>query len=198
MTGITTKNTRRAFFLRGGAVLGAGVTTTAGAAALIAHGAPAVPQPQQPEAREAIRQLHLTFTFLMESQAYEAVVELFDEPAHLTLSGLSATGKPGIVHLLVDQYRRQHAPMIHSAYRQNASQRNDRVTLGEEGRRATGTFHTGVQISTPLQSDSTLAQMARLQGQMAAHRWESGRFDGQYVKAQGQWRILDLRYLSSV
>jgi hypothetical protein len=53
-----------------------------------------------------------------------------------------------------------------------------------------------VALSTPLHGDSTVAQMARLQGQMASRRWETGRFEAQYVKARGQWKMATLSYLT--
>ncbi len=195
MTDIKANNTRRSFFLRGGALLGAGVATSVGAKALMADPAPAVPELLQSAIDgESIRQLHLTFTDLMENQAYEAATELFHEQAQLNLTGITAAGKPAIARLFAVQYRQQQAAVMHSAYRQTASQRKDRVTLSDDRQQAEASFHTEVQISAPLQGDCTAAQMARLQGQVADRRWESGRFDVQYVKVQGSWKMASLRY----
>jgi hypothetical protein len=195
MTDPKANGSRRSFFVRGGALLGAGVATTVGARALLAHPKPAVPELLQSVIDgESIRQLHLTFTDLMENQAYEAAAELFHEQAQLDLSGISADGKAAIARLFAVQYRQQQAAVMHSAYRQNAAQRKDRMTLSGDRQQAKATFHTEVQISTPLQADCTAAQMARLQGQMADRRWESGRFDARYVKVQGLWKMASLRY----
>ena len=195
MTDFKANRSRRSFFVGGGALLGAGVATTVGARALMADPAPAVPELLQSVIdSESIRRLHLTFTDLMENQAYEAATELFHEHAQLKLSGITAAGKPAIARLFAVQYRQQQAAVIHSAYRQNAAQRKDRMSLSGEGQQAKATFHTEVQVSTPLQGDCTAAQMARLQGQMADRRWETGRFDAQYVKVQGLWKMASLRY----
>jgi hypothetical protein len=195
MTDSKADRSRRAFFLRGSALLGAGVATTAGAKALLADPTPAVPEVLQSVIDcESIRRLHLTFADLMENQAYEAATELFLEQAQLNLSGLTAVGKSAIARLFAVQYRQQQAAVMHSAYRQKGSQRSDRVSISNQCREATATFHTEVQISTPLQGDCTAAQMARLQGQMAERRWESGRFDARYVKVQGLWKMASLRY----
>jgi hypothetical protein len=195
MTDIKANRSRRSFFVGGGALLGAGVATTVGAKALMADPAPAVPELLQFVIdSESIRQLHLTFTDFMENQAYEAATELFHEQAQLNLSGITAAGRPAIARLFAVQYRQQQAPVMHSAYRQNASRRKDRMSLSGDGQQAKATFHTEVQISTPLQGDCTAAQMARLQGQMADRRWETGRFDAQYVKVQGLWKMTSLRY----
>jgi hypothetical protein len=205
MTGIRTKSSRRAFFLHGGAVLGAGVATTAGAATLT-HENPTLLEEQLKqlrqqldgvEDREAIRKLHLAFTTLIEQQTYEAATELFDEQAHLNLSGVSATGKPAIRQLFAHQYREQIAPAFHSAYRQNTLQQRDAVTLSEDRLQAAATFHVEVELCTPLQGDCTAAKMARLQGHVADRRWETGRFEANYVKMRGQWKMASLSYLAS-
>lgn len=205
MTGIRTKSSRRTFFLAGGATLGAGMATTVGAAVLT-HENPAPLEEQLKqlrrqlecvEDREAIRQLHLAFTTLIERQSYEAAADLFDEQAHLNLSGVSATGKPAILQLFADQYRHQNAAAIHSAYRPSTLHLRDAVTLSEDRLRATATFHVDVEVCAPLQWDCTAAKMARLQGHVADRRWETGRFEAKYVKTPGQWKMASLSYLAS-
>jgi SnoaL-like domain len=205
MTGAKTNSSRREFFMSGGAVLGAGVAATAAGAPLESDSAGSLEEQLKKlrqqlgdvEDREAIRQLHLAFTTLIGGQAYEAATELFDEQAHLNLSGVTATGKRAILQLFVDQYLQQKAAFIHSAYRHSALQRNDTVTLSEDRLQATATLHIETELYTPLQEDCTAAKMARLQGDVAARRWESGRFEAQYVRTRGQWRIASLSYLSA-
>jgi hypothetical protein len=204
MSGTKTNRTRRAFFTTGGAVLGAGVTTSVGAATLTSDsGSPLEEltklrqQLAGVEDRDAIRQLHRELTTLVENLAYESAVELFDEQAHLNLSGVSATGKPAILQLFVEQYYHQKAAAIHSAYRQSNSQHKDAVTVSEDRLQATATFHTEVELCMPLRGDCTFAQMARLQGLVAERRWESGRFEAKYVRTRGQWRIVSLSYLAT-
>ena len=186
-------------------MLGAGVATTVAAATLTSDSASPLEEQltklrQQLDGMEdceAIRKLQREFTTLIENQAYESAAGLFDEQAHLNLSGVSATGKAAILRLFVDQYRHQKAAAIHSAYRQSNSQHTDAVTLSEDGQQATATFHTEVELCTPLQGDCTIAQMARLQGHVADRRWESGRFEAKYLRTRGQWRMVSLRYQST-
>jgi hypothetical protein len=199
MSSINDKTSRRAFFLSGGAALGAGVATTAGAAAVLANTAPRSDRQQQLEAlaeREAIRQLHMAFSSHMESRSYEAAADLFDNGARLQLSGEQAIGKAAILELLLATGRNQ-AGAVHSAYRPNARQRSDAVTLSSNRQWATATWHVDVQISTPLLGSSTAAQMARLQGQVADCRWESGVFEAEYVQTAAQWKVASLRYLAA-
>jgi SnoaL-like domain len=205
MTESRMNGTRRAFFLRGGALLGTGVATAAAAGALLPGTSPVVPDRLQEvqreltrhQDREAIRQQHLAFTAAIENQAYEAAVELFDPPADLNLSGLCAHGKPAIMRLLATQYRQQQARVLHSAYRQGPLQQQDLIAIAADGAHATATFHCDVELSAPLSADSTLAQMARLQGQVAERHWEAGRFRARYVKTNGQWKMAALRFTSS-
>jgi hypothetical protein len=202
MTGTKNRSSRRAFFLSSGAVLGAGVATAVGASAAVPESAMSVEEQLKQlreqlanlDDREAIRGLYLAFAGFIEQQRYEAAAELFDEHADLDLSGVSAGGKSEIAKLFEHQYRGQNASVLHSAYRRSASQQQDSVTLSQDRQRASGTFHTEVDLCTPLQSDCTAATMARLQGNVADHRWEAGRFEAEFVKAEGQWKVASLRY----
>ena len=88
MSGIKDKtSTRRAFFVNGGAVLGAGVATTVGASALrpepVARGSA--------EDREAIRQLHLGLMARLENQSAEVPANLFDEQGRVQLGAYRQT-----------------------------------------------------------------------------------------------------------
>jgi hypothetical protein len=205
MTEIESRHSRRSFFVRSGAVLGAGVGAVVATGASAAVSAtPASEELKQLRQqlddgadREAIRQLHLAFTTLIELQTYEAAADLFDESARLDLSGVSATGKAAIVQLFVDRYRHQNGAALHSAYRRNALQQRDALTLSEDRLQATATFHVEVELCTPLQADCTVAQMARLQGHVADRRWEAGRFEATYVKTRGEWKIASLGYMAS-
>jgi hypothetical protein len=201
------KSTRRAFFLQGGAVLGAGVATTVGAAALSPQKS-APPSADDPlkqlqqqlanvEDREAIRELHFAFTTLIEQQRYESASELFADDARLELSGVNASGKRDIRELFADQYREQKAAAIHRAYRQHVAGQGDSVSVGEDRQHAEATFHVEAEVCTPLRDDCTVAKMARLQGHVADRRWEAGRFDAKYVKTSGQWKVASLRFVTA-
>ncbi|HEU4624284.1 MAG TPA: nuclear transport factor 2 family protein [Steroidobacteraceae bacterium] len=206
-------STRRAFVLKGGAALGAGVAATVAGAGMATgaagHAATKGGASRPPDAataggsreqdpgsssiedREALRRLQLTFAALLEDERYEAAAALFDEHAHLQLSGASARGRAAISHLFASSYRLQEAPVIHRAYRHRA----DDVRIGEDRLRATATFHVDADLCTPLQDDCTIARMARLQGNVADRRWETGRLEAEYVKTGGEWKIASLTYV---
>jgi hypothetical protein len=185
-----TPNSRRRFLTQGAATLGASVAATAGAATLTPRQRPATPA----EDREAIRQLHRDFMALIEQERYEAVAALFDGGGWLQLDGTCVTGGAAIAAFFTTQYRQQAADARHGAYRQQVAQ-PDAVQVSEDQRTATATFHVDVALNMPLRGDSTLVQMARLQGQVAQRRWESGRFDVTCVKSAEQWKLASLDYL---
>lgn len=150
-----TRTSRRAFFVKGGATLGAGVATAAGAAPL----APAAAAPAaSSQDREAIRSVHAAFIAGVERQ---------------TLAAALAT---------------------HHAYRANALQEKDQLQVSADGRQASAVWHVDVKVGTPLEGDSTPAQMARLQGMLADVHWESGMLHGSYVKVEGAWQLAGLRF----
>jgi hypothetical protein len=149
------KTSRRSFFLKGSAVLGAGVAAASGASAR------PIEQAAGEQDRDAIRRLHLAFIASAESQASE-------------------TAFP-----------------THHAYRSNAMQEHDMLVFGESGLEATATWHLDVKIGSLLEGDSTIAQMARLQGMLTNVRWESGRLLARYVKVRGQWQVSALDYRAS-
>lgn len=192
MSASKVKTSRRAFFLKGGAALGAGVAGTAlgGASGRDPANAPAAEH-------DRIRQIHMAFTGRMEAQAYESAAELFIEAASLNLDGNAVEGIAAIRRLLTDRYRHQTATTQHSAYRPNGLQDEDQLTMSEDQQSARATWHVDVRVCSPLLGDSTAAQMARLQGMLGDVHWESGLIEAGYVKTDGQWRIQTLRYRAS-
>lgn len=148
--------TRRAFFVKGAATLGAGLAAATAASA--AMPAPATPDASVAAEREAIRSVH---------QAFIAGVE------DGQLCGAEAT---------------------HHAYRSNARQGADQLVISADGLRAEATWHVDVKLGTPLEGDSTAAQMARLQGMLSDLRWESGILAARYEKRAGTWALSSLRY----
>jgi hypothetical protein len=207
MSATRARHSRRAFFVHGGAVLGASVATAAGARTAIAPAnfadealTPLLLHEQLSalKDREAIGQLHLAFISLIENERYEEVAELFDDEAHLDLSGMTATGKPAIIALM-RRYREDDVPLVHRSYRRSALQQQaDRVTLQKDRLRAAASFLTDVELCALLRADCTVARMARLQGLTAMRHWERGCFEASYLKDLGQWKIESLIYLVSL
>jgi hypothetical protein len=89
------------------------------------------------------------------------------------------------------------AAPTHRAYRANARQVEDALTMTANGRSATGTWNVDVKTGMAIEGNSTIAQMARLQGHLGNVQWESGRLEARYEKAEGQWRMTEMRYRAS-
>lgn len=195
------RRSRRAFFLRGGAVLGAGVATAAGAGTLEpASTAPADEVAKLRAAldaaadRESIRALQAQFLHAIGQQDYVAAARLFADDASLALSGVEARGRAAIEHAFTTQYGAQRAAILHGAYRDVAALTDESLAFSPDRREARARLSGQVELCTPLTATCTAAQMARLQGQMAERRWEAGRFDARYVRSPEGWRFGSLRW----
>src|SRR4029453_4681274 len=157
-----TGHSRREFFLHGGAVLGAGVATAAAvavpaAAAASTDATPRVaniePQFLGTHDHAAIRELQRAFMAHIEAQHYEAVMNLFDDHAHLALSDVSAVGRADIWQLFTETYCRQSGATFHRAYRdlpRIEHAHDELITASDEGRRAHAIFQAEVELCTPL------------------------------------------------
>lgn len=96
----------------------------------------------------------------------------------------------------VESGARAAAAPTHRAYRANAQQAQDVLTMTANGRSATGVWHVDVKKGMELEGNSTIVQMARMQGHLANVHWESGRLEARYEKAEGEWRMTEIRYLA--
>ncbi len=157
-------NTRRAFLTQGGAALGAGVAATASASDLASGSAPS----RNDELEQLRRQL-------AEAQDREAIRQL----------QRTFLSTPGVPPSLSAAYHRSYRP---------DTRRPDALLVREGGLQASSTVYVEAEVCTPLQGDSTIATMARLQGQVADSHWEAGRIDITYIKTAGVWQTATLAY----
>ncbi|MES2626549.1 MAG: hypothetical protein V4628_14790 [Pseudomonadota bacterium] len=74
--------------------------------------------------------------------------------------------------------------------------RLDTTSIAVDSKRqsATARFAGRVQLGAPIAGDSTLEQMARMQGINSSKRWEHGTYEVTYVKVQAEWKISALTY----
>ncbi len=157
---------RRAFFLQGGAALSAGVATAAVAA----------PASRSPPLNDDLRTLQQQLALAEDREAIRKVhLAFIGQIENQTYS--PASGKPAILRV-----------------RANHLQQQDTLSVSDDALQATATWHVDAAVGSPLLGDSTVAQMARMQGQVADHHWESGRFHARYAKTHGQWRLETVDY----
>lgn len=183
------RTSRRAFFLKGGAAVGAGV---AGAGTALAGDA-ARPDANATD-REAIRLVQASFAANIEARAWEAAVALFAPQASLRLASAEVAGQPAIRQYFLQRDAVANADSFHDAYRPNARQLHDSITVDADSGLARATWHVDVRVGRPLQGDCTLAQMARLQGQLEDMHWESGVLEARYMRHEGGWVMQALVY----
>jgi hypothetical protein len=65
----------------------------------------------------------------------------------------------------------------------------DHIAVAADGALAVGHFDHAVELETPLTDDSTLAQMAHIQGHGTVRRTERRRLRVRYRKSDGAWRM---------
>jgi hypothetical protein len=97
----------------------------------------------------------------------------------------------------VEATRQSGAVSTHRAYRANARQTEDTLVMTANGRSATATWHVDVKKGMELEGNSTIVQMARLQGHLGNVQWESGRLEARYEKAEGEWRMTAVSYTAA-
>lgn len=198
----TIKTNRRAFFVRSSAAVGAGLAATSAAASGLMFDA-SLPLKEQVahlqhqltllEDREAIRQLQLAYTTLVEKQAYTAVAELFTPDAKISQGDTRFRDKQAeLFFAAVDQAH--NSEVRQTALRLDDPLQQDCIAIGADGQHADAVFHCQVEISVPHTDNSSLADMARLQGQYASSRWIKGKFNMAYRKVGGQWKISRLEF----
>jgi hypothetical protein len=169
MNNMNSKSSRRTFFLQGGAVLGAGAASVAASASTAGT-------------QSLNEDLGTLQQQLAAAQDREAIRQL-----HLAFTS-QVEDHP---------HELDGGEQVILQVRANHLQNRDTMLLSEDRLRATATWHVDAAVGMPLLGNSTVEKMARLQGQFAGHRWESGRIEAKYVKSEGQWKIATLAYLTA-
>jgi hypothetical protein len=85
----------------------------------------------------------------------------------------------------------EHEVLLEGAVRQITADHAgapDQITVAADGASAVGHFDLAVAFETPLAADSTLAQMAHVQGHGAVRRTEHRQLMIRYLKSDGVWR----------
>jgi hypothetical protein len=149
------------------------------------------------EDANAIRRLHQAYEFRLDRGMYEEVAGMFAEDAQIVYNGGLFTGKDGIRRLYCDHFasgrtgrKIEPAP----GFEADPAQPLDIVEVAADRQTATAKFFYSVQVGAPLTGDSSLVEMARLQGEGIVHWWESGIHDISFEKKENEWRIVRLEY----
>jgi hypothetical protein len=149
------------------------------------------------EDANVIRKLHDMYESYLNKGMYEEVVGMFAEDAEAVFNGGLFAGKEGICRLYFDNFapgltgkKIEPAP----GFEPDPAQQLDIVEVAADRRIATGQFSYSMQVGTPMTGDSSLVEMARLQGEGIVKWWEWGICEALYVKVGDSWKIQRLEY----
>jgi hypothetical protein len=150
------------------------------------------------EDANAIRKLHQSYETYLDQGMYEEVVSLFADDGQVYFNGGLFSGKDkGIRRLYQCHFAegltgKKIEPMPKCQL--DAAQHRDAIEVATDRQSAKALFWFSMRVGSPMDSESTLVQMARLQGQGIVHWWESGIYDNSYVKIGNVWRIKRIIY----
>jgi len=146
------------------------------------------------EDMNAIRNLHKTYETRLDKGMYEEVVSLFSEDAEVFYNGGIFTGRKGVQRLYVDHFSRgvtgkriEPAPGFQTEEQETIEVVSNRKT-------AKARFHFSMQVGEPMTGNSSLVELARLQGGGIVKWWEGGICEASYVKVGESWKIRRLEY----
>lgn len=154
------------------------------------------------EDEKMIRKLHREYEDSLDKGMYSDVLDMFTDDAEVIFNGGVFKGKnKGISRLICDYFnpgligkRMDIAP----GFQLSEEQQQDTVEFANNQRSANARFTYSIQAGAPINSDSPLVKMARLQGEGFQKWWEGGVYMVSYVKdiKKGSWKIKRLEYKS--
>jgi hypothetical protein len=153
------------------------------------------------EDAHAIRRLHQAYESHLDQGMYEIVAGMFAGDAEVVYNGGLFGGKDGIRRLYCEHFasgrtgrKIEPAP----GFETDPAQQLDIVEVAGDRTTATGQFPYSMQVGVPMSGDSSLVEMARLQGEGIVHWWECGIHAVSFVKKDNTWKIKKLEYRASL
>jgi hypothetical protein len=192
---------RRSFFLK----VGAGVSTALASTAVMAQAASgdaddSAMQVALLEEERALRKLHQAFEQAMDKGLYDEVIDMFADDAQVLFNGgVFDHRSQGVSRLYRGRFRSgktgkrmEPAPGFELA----ADRQQDSVEVSADRLSAKAVFPYSIQVGIPIETDSSLAGMARLHGEGVQTWWEGGVYHVSYRKeaVDGRWKISRLEY----
>jgi hypothetical protein len=149
------------------------------------------------EDADRVRRLHQAYESRLDRGLFEDAVEMFADDAEVVYNGGLFQGKEGIRRLHCDHFasgltgkKIEPAP----GFEPDPAQQPDIVEVAEDRKSAAGRFLYSMQVGMPMTGNSSLVEMARLQGEGIVRWWESGICEASFVKAGESWKIRRLEY----
>jgi hypothetical protein len=149
------------------------------------------------EDANAIRRLQQAYETLLTEGKYGEVAGMFADDAEVLYNGGLFSGKNGIHRLYCSHFasgltgKKIEPP---PGFALDPAQQFDTVEVAADRRTASGRFPYSMQAGTPMTENSSLVEMARLQGGGIVQWWEGGLCEARYVKSGDTWKITRLEY----
>jgi hypothetical protein len=146
---------------------------------------------------KSINELHKQYEELLDKGRYSEIPGMFTDNAEVIFNGGVFKGNSGIKRLFCNCFasgmtgkRIDHAP----GFELKPEQKN-MIEIAPDQKSAKARFIYSIQVGAPIDSDSVLVQMARLQGEGIRKWWEGGVYELSYVNdAAKGWKIARLEY----
>ena len=185
-------NGRRSFIWKAGAAMSAVV-----ASAATGFSKTGVERTDTLKDANAVRTLHRTYESRLNKGMYEEVAGMFANNAEVVFNGGLFKGEKSIRRLYCDLFQAgQTGKKIEPApgFEPDPVELQDIVEVAADRKTATGQFPYSMQVGTPMTEETSLVEMARLQGEGILKWWEGGVQEVAYVKEGKNWKIRRLEY----
>lgn len=151
------------------------------------------------EEEKALREFHRRFEQAMDKGLFEDTLAMFADDAQVVFNrGVFDNRSNGLKRLFARFDAGKTGKRIEPApgYEIDAERQQDRVEVAADRSTARAAFPYSIQVGAPLESETSLAGMARLHGEGVRTWWEGGVYHLSYTKsaADGEWKIGRLEY----
>ena len=195
-----TDSNRRSFLLKAGTAVSAGMAATVPGMTAAGNN-DQVDQLSRQVARlqdeNAIRKLHSAYENYLDSGRYSEVADLFTIDAEVIFNGDIYKGKEkGITQLYNVHFNANKTGKKLKSVVQVNEEQQDVINVSADGKTATAKFDYSIQVGEPMAEDSSLVQMARLQGEGIMKFREGGVYEIALEKniEDGIWKIKKLEH----
>jgi hypothetical protein len=152
------------------------------------------------EEEKALRKLHRAYENALDKERYDEVIAMFTDGAEVVFNGeVFSNRSQGLSRLYRERFasgktgkRMEPAP----GFELDAEQQQERMEVSSDRLSAQAVFPYSIQVGVPIESETSLASMARLHGEGVRTWWEGGVYAVSYVKdlAEDRWKLERLEY----
>jgi hypothetical protein len=151
------------------------------------------------EHEKSIRELHKTYEDLLDRGMYSDLPDMFTGDAEVIFNGGVFKGKRGIERLFCECFKsNMTGKRIDQApgFELKPEEHQDVIEIAPDQKSAKAGFTYSIQVGAPVNSDSVLVKMARLQGEGIMKWWEGGVCKVSYVRdmKNNTWKMNRLEY----